>query len=118
MYPRVNYEMTEEDLNTLLSQMQAVPMIMIGSIAPKSQQERANDAWESLGRKMGFDYMTVQPISGKGSRFFTAIPSETESQREERLKQEVKKKREKELHDVEDQIGKLEAYREKLMSIR
>lgn len=69
---RKNYEMTEEDLKTLLESMRPVPEIML-NIKGRSLQERANDAWESLGERMGFDYMTVQP-TGKGDRFFTAIP--------------------------------------------
>ena len=40
-----------------------------------STQENANAAWGRLGAKMGFDAMTVQPVRGKGQRFFTAVPS-------------------------------------------
>jgi hypothetical protein len=39
-------------------------------------QENANKAWQRLGEKMGFDYMTVQPIPGKGQRHFTAVEGE------------------------------------------
>ncbi len=81
MYPRTNYEMTEADLETLLAAMKPAPCIMIGGYAPPSQQESANAAWKALGEKMGFDHMTVQPIAGKGSRFFSAVPSETEEAR-------------------------------------
>ena len=68
MYPRVNYEMTEEDLKAILDACKPVPCMMIGAYAPASPQENANRAWSSLGKKMGFDPMTVQPIQGKGQR--------------------------------------------------
>jgi hypothetical protein len=60
MYPRTNYEMSEEDLNKILE-------------APS-----ANRAWMSLGEKMGFDFLTVRFISGKGQRFFSAVPEKNE----------------------------------------
>lgn len=75
MSTRINYEMSEEELKTLLESMQPVPMIMLQIGNPRSTQERANDAWEALGKKMGFDYMTVKP-SGKGDRVFTAMTTD------------------------------------------
>ena len=66
-----DYEMTQEDLDALLNAMKPVPYMIIGGVAPRSQQENANAAWKALGEKMGFDYMTVRP-NGKGDRFFTA----------------------------------------------
>lgn len=77
MYPRINYEMTEGDLTTLLDAMRPVPMIMLQCGAPSSVQQHANGAWAALGKRMGFDPMTVKP-TGKGDRFFTAVPSEKE----------------------------------------
>lgn len=68
---RKDFEMTEEDLETLLEAMKPVPMIMLQCGEPPSQQERVNAAWKHLGDKMGFKYMTVQP-NGKGDRFFSA----------------------------------------------
>lgn len=84
-YPRVEYEMTQADLDEILAACRSVPLIMVGGYAPRSPQENANDAWAALGRKMGFESMTVQPVNGKGMRFFTAVPSETPTQRAERL---------------------------------
>jgi predicted TIM-barrel fold metal-dependent hydrolase len=55
--------------------MKPVPYMIIGGYAPRSRQENANDAWEALGREMGFKHMTVRP-NGKGDRFFSAEPSE------------------------------------------
>jgi hypothetical protein len=77
MYPRSNYEMTEEDLKELLAACKPTPVILIGNYSPPSPQENANRAWKTLGIKMGFDYQTVRPVPGKGQRFFTAVPSGT-----------------------------------------
>jgi len=87
IYPRVTYEMTQEDLDRILDACKPVPYMVIGGHAPSSPQDNANAAWSALGRKMGFDYMTVQP-DGRSSRSFTAIPSETEQQRKERIERE------------------------------
>lgn len=65
------YEMSQEDLDELLEACKPVPYMIIGGVAPMSPQERANAAWEKLGKKMGFRHMTVRPI-GKGDRFFMA----------------------------------------------
>lgn len=89
MYPRTEYEMTDDDLANLMEACKPVPLMMIGGFAPSSPQENANRAWADLGKKMGFDSATVRPISGKGNRFFSAIPSETEAQRSERLAKEA-----------------------------
>lgn len=88
MYPRTNYEMTEADLTAILDACKPVPYMVIGGQPPRSQQENANAAWATLGTKMGFDHMTVQPRPG-GNRFFTAIPSETDEQRMARLDRDL-----------------------------
>ena len=103
MYPRTNYEMTQEDLDTLMEAMKPVPVMMIGGTTPRSQQENANAAWERLGEKMGFDSDTVQP-TGKGDRFFSAIPSETELHRKERLERESEEKRQLEISQISAEI--------------
>ena len=113
MYPRTNYEMTQADWDAILDACKPVPMIMlhIGG-GPRSQQERANDAWAALGEKMGFDYMTVQP--GNRDRFFTAIPSETELHRTERLAREAEEKKVAEIVRLE---GEVKAAQDKLTAI-
>jgi hypothetical protein len=63
--------MTADDLATLLDAMRSIPMIMIQLGPVRSVRENANAAWAKLGKKMGFDPMTVQP-TGKGDRFFSA----------------------------------------------
>lgn len=114
MYPRTNYEMTQEDLDTLLSAMRPVPVMMIGGFAPRSQQENANDAWAALGKKMGFDPMTVRPISGMSTRHFSAVPSETDIQRAERLTREAEEKRLRELAEVDAELERLQDRRNAL----
>lgn len=116
MYPRINYEMTQADLEALLSAMRPVPAMMIGGTLPSSPQENANAAWAALGKKMGFDSMTVQPIPGKSDRFFSAVPSETDLQRAERLTREAEEKRLRELAEVDAQIEALKAKRAALTS--
>lgn len=68
------YEMTQADLDELLDASKPVLYIVVGGRELRSPQENANDAWERLGRRMGFDFMSVEPVLGKGRRFFTAEP--------------------------------------------
>ena len=109
MYPRTEYEMTEADKATLLAAMKSVPYMVIGGHAPRSQQDNANDAWAALGLKMGFDAMTVRPISGKGDRWFSAVPSETESAKAERLAREAAAKRQAEIARLTKEIADRQA---------
>jgi hypothetical protein len=103
MYPRTEYEMTEEDLQSLLQPR--VPEMLIGGFSTSSmQQESANARWAALGKKMGFDYMTVQPASGKGQRFFTAIPSETEEAKAERISREKAERRKLDIQVAEHEL--------------
>lgn len=69
---RQKFEMTQEDLDKLISAGKQIPLIMLHLGMPRSPQERANDAWRELGERMGFEYMTVLPIDGESPRFFTA----------------------------------------------
>ena len=109
MYPRTNYEMTERDLETLLDACKPTICIQIGGYSGSTPQENANRAWAALGKKMGFDSDTVQPIDGKGSRFFTAVPTENEIQRAEREKREGEEKRKAEVAELEAKINKFQA---------
>ena len=68
---RQSFEMTDNQLDTLLAACQPVPLIALQCGMPRSPAEKANEAWKSLGEKMGFDYMTVQP-TGQGDKFFSA----------------------------------------------
>ena len=62
----------------------------------------------ALGRKMGFDSLTVQPISGKGNQFFTAVPSETEQQRIKRVAREKEEFRHAEIARLSGEIANLQ----------
>ena len=68
------YEMSFEQLDVLLDASKPAACMTIGSYAPRSPQQNANIAWSKLGREMGFDSLTVEPVVGKGNRFFTANP--------------------------------------------
>ena len=65
------YEMTEQELQEIINASKPVPYMVFGGIKPSSPRENAMIAWKALGKKRGFDYMTVKP-SSKGNRFFTA----------------------------------------------
>jgi hypothetical protein len=117
MYPRTNYEMTEDDLKAILDASRSVPAMFGSGGTPLfgTPQENANAAWRRLGEKMGFDYATVRPIGGKGQRFFSAVPNETETQRAERLTREASERRQAEIAtltaEIEEWQRRLEALR-------
>ena len=71
---RKEYEMTQKDLDRLLNACKTVPMIALQCGAPRSPAQNANDAWQELGSRMGFDHMTVRSSMG-GNRFFSAVPN-------------------------------------------
>lgn len=78
MSERRKYEMTEADCDELLAACKPTPVMYLSGGMPmhNSPQENANAAWAKLGEKMGFKSMTVRPVQGKGTRFFTAAPVE------------------------------------------
>jgi len=70
---RKHFTMFQEDLEKILDASKPVPA-MWGNGGAKlfpTPQENANRAWAELGKKMGFNYLTVAP-TGEGDRFFTA----------------------------------------------
>ena len=71
-YMHREFEIAEQDLAEIIEACKPVSMIMLQCGMPLSPQENANRAWERLGEKSGFDYMTVEP-SGKGQRCFSAV---------------------------------------------
>ncbi len=73
---RCNFEMTQEQLDTILDACKPVLVMKIGNYMPSSPQENANRAWAELGKEMGFEYTTVRPIAGKDGKFFTAMANE------------------------------------------
>lgn len=73
MADRQSFEMTQADLDQIVQACRSVPMIMLQCGTLRSPQQNANAAWAELGRRMGFDYLTVRP-DDRGLRFFTAVP--------------------------------------------
>ena len=69
---RIEFHLTEKQLNDLMDACKPVIYMVIGGVPPRSPQENANAAWASLGAELGFDYMTVQIVNGKGNDYFTA----------------------------------------------
>ncbi len=78
MVERREYELTDEELDTLLDACKPVLAMLIGNVRPPSPQENAEAAWVALGHKKGFDGMTARPVPGKSMNFFTAEPREPE----------------------------------------
>lgn len=62
---RAEFELSKEDHQYLLDACKPVPYMIIGGREPASPQENANSAWRYLGKKLGFDYLTVEPVSGE-----------------------------------------------------
>jgi len=67
-----DYKLTRKQYKTIVKASQPVMMIALQCGTPSSPQANANAAWKALGDEIGFDYMTVKPISGKSQRYFTA----------------------------------------------
>ena len=105
MMARTEYERSESDMSELLDACKPVTVMMVGSFPPASPQENANNAWARLGTKMDFDGATVRPMQGKGQRFFTAIPRETDATRDERLAREASGKQAVEIATLEAEIA-------------
>ena len=118
MYPRTNYEMTEEDLKLLLEACKPVIAMKIGSYIPDNPQENANRAWQKLGKKMGFEHTTVQPIQGKSTRFFTAVPSETLTQKSEREVREREAFQRARIKEIQNEIDALQKQLSALLEVK
>ena len=95
LYPRTEYKMTQADLDAILDACKPTRVMFLSGGTPMggTPQENANRAWAALGAKMGFDYMTAQPIRGKGMLHFTAVPSEIPEARAEREARQAEEKR-------------------------
>jgi hypothetical protein len=66
------FEMNQEQHDAIMEACKPVRLIMLQCGMPPSPQQNANRAWEKLGNEMGFDYMTVEPMSQKNDHFFLA----------------------------------------------
>ena len=73
---KTEFKMTGGDLAKILDACKPVTYMVFGGIPPRSPQENANSAWAELGRKMGFDSTTVEPIESKSNDYFMAEPLE------------------------------------------
>lgn len=69
---RREYEMSEDQLTTLMDACKPVVCMNIGGFTPRSPQEKVNKVWAQLGKQMGFLPLTVEPIPGKSNKHFTA----------------------------------------------
>lgn len=101
--------MTEADYEQIIAAIQPVPHMMIGGSFPRSQQERANDAWKELGSRMGFGGETVLPDQSRGKLAFTAVPNETQTQREDREDRDAKAKADARRAELRATLAKVQA---------
>ena len=117
--PRVNYEMTEEDLAALMDSCKPTPVMYLTGGQPMfdSPQENANRAWKRLGEKMGFDHMTVAPIPGQGTHFFTAVPKETEAQMMERAARELDLAKSEKIARLKQEIAQRQEELDRLIGV-
>ncbi len=69
---RKEFKLTQTQFDVLRKAIRPVPYLALQCGEPASPQERANAAWATLGNEIGFDGMSVEPVQGKGSLFFTA----------------------------------------------
>lgn len=111
MYPRTEYEMTQDDLDAILDASKPTPAMFLSGGTPMfdTPQENANRAWQRLGERLGFDHMTVRPIAGTGQRFFSAVPNETADQREARLAREAQETKQRRIVQLTQEIAEREA---------
>jgi hypothetical protein len=72
VYEMKDFEMTQAQLDDLLSAGALITVDKSHAWLEWHVQERINAAWEGLGISMGFDCKTARPTIGKGDRFFTA----------------------------------------------
>lgn len=70
---RIEYELTDEQRKRVLDASQQVRYLVANGTEPRGPRENANAVWESIGNELGFDHMTVKPVTGKDDKFFTAI---------------------------------------------
>ena len=73
---RQEFTLTQEDLEAVLDAGKPVPYMISGGVTPRSPQENANAAWQSLAEKYGFVWDTVRPVDGKGQCFISAETKE------------------------------------------
>lgn len=70
---RQEFEMTPEEMKDIQEIAKGRPAIMLQIPSGMSQQEQANNYWETMGKKYGFKHMSVEQ-SSRGNLFFLAEP--------------------------------------------
>ena len=75
---RKEFELSQEDLDSILEASKPVPAMFLSGGRPMfgTPQENANDVWQSLGKKYGFVWDTCRPVQGKNRRFITAVSTD------------------------------------------
>lgn len=63
------YQMTQEQYNTILEASKPVPYMVFNGIPPHND---AKAAWQRLGKELGFKWDTARPIEGKDHTWFEA----------------------------------------------
>lgn len=83
---RKEYELSQEDLDTLLDASKPVPVMYLSGGQPMfgTPQQNVNRVWKEIGQKYRFFWNTAQPIAGKGQRFITAVAIESETENKEK----------------------------------
>lgn len=81
LFMRREFKMSTEQYARLIEACRPVPYMIVGGFPPMSAQDNANAAWHALGREIGFDGNTANPINGKSSLCFTAEKVELDHDR-------------------------------------
>ena len=69
---RVEYAMTQADLDALKEAARPVPLIALQCGMPMSPQEKANALWRQLADQMGFRWDTVRPAEAAARAWLAA----------------------------------------------
>ena len=78
---RKQYEMTQRQMNEILDASKPIPAIMLQCGPVSTPQANANRAWAALGETMGFKPMTVERVSGRSPRVFSAESIEAKAEK-------------------------------------
>jgi hypothetical protein len=70
---RMKYGANRSGFTLTVEQRSALKQASLNSRGPEAAQAESNAIWEELGRRLGFDYTTVQPIPGMDDLHFSAV---------------------------------------------
>ncbi len=72
---RKEYELTDSELEDMIKLMEVSRNAIETNTSYKVRAQRSCDnAWQMLGKRMGFKWSTVRPVPGKSAKYFTAEP--------------------------------------------